>query len=189
MRSKAFSLPELLVALGIGAVVLGILVALVVWGMRLYAVQSVENQRFQLGSLVVKRLRADLRASCDRGVSVLSEPGRATIAIHRLDDVTATGAQKWADAFVVYHFENGRVQRGTWGPVASTARPQRLKREELRALTLTEPVPLMDEVESLQARLDGRTFSADLVTLYRVPRKSEPGRQEFHTSLSLRDNP
>ncbi len=184
MKRNAFSLPELLVALGLAGLVLSILTALVIWGMRVYAVQSVENQRFQLGSLVMKRLRTDLRRSCAEGVSV----GQASIAIHRLKDLTSSGQQVWDDSLVVYTFANARVTRSTIRSV-STNRPVRLTPEQLRVLSPCEPVSLMDQVSSFSPRLEGRTLSLDLTTDYRVPHRAQAGRQQLQTSIHLRVSP
>lgn len=185
MKRNAFSLPELLVALGLAGLVLSILTALVIWGMRVFAQQSVENQRFQLGSLIMKRLRTDLRASCAEGVSV----GQASIAIHRLKDLTSSGQQVWDDSLVVYTFASARVTRSTFRLVASTNRPVRLTSEQLRVLSPSESVSLMDYVSTFSPRLEGRTFSLDLTTDYRVPHRAQPGRQQFQTSINLRVSP
>lgn len=183
MRRNAFSLPELLVAVGIGALVMTVLVSLVIWGMRTYTVQSVENLRFQLGSLVIQRLRADLRAASASGVSVLSSPDRSVIAIQRLEDLTTTGEQVWSNSLVVYVFESGRIVRGTYAPAPT--RPTRLSADSLRTLAVSAPVVLMDEVSRLEVGLQGRTVQVDLFTEYRVPYRAQKGRQEFHTSLAL----
>ncbi len=182
MRRKAFTLPELLVSTALGALVLGLLVALVIWGMRIYTVQSVESQRFQLGSLLVQRLRTDLRAGCVQSVSV----GPDVIAIQRLADLTSDGSQVWDSSLVVYTCVEGVVRRGT---CAFTGPPRRLTPEELAALAPESPVVLLDSVSSFAPRLDGRVFSLSLVTTYRVPYRVEPGRQDFATSLTLRENP
>lgn len=189
MRRNAFSLPELLVALGLSALVLSILAALVIWGMRVYTAQTVENTRFQLGCLVINRLRTDLRASSARAVSIWSEGGRAVVTIQRLKDLTSSGQQVWEDSLVVYTFAEGRVTRGLHRPAPSTSRPRRLAADQLRAISASSSVSMMDQVTSFKPRLQGRTFTVDLVTEYPVPHRAEPGRQQFQTSLSLRDNP
>lgn len=189
MRARAFTLPELLVSLGLGALILSLLVALVIWGMRVYTVQSLESQRFQLGSMAMRRLHADLRATCAEGVSLLETPTRCVLAIHPLSDLTSSGEQVWSDSLVVYVWEGGRLVRGTGGPVAGTSRPQRLDADRLRTLTPVAGVVIMDELSAFRARMQGRTLAVDLETTYRVPYRKEKGHQEFHSSQSLRDNP
>lgn len=189
MRARAFTLPELLVSLGLGALVLSLLVALVIWGMRVYTVQSLESQRFQLSAMAMRRLHSDLRASCAEGVSLLDTPSRCVIAIHPLADLTSTGEQVWSDRLVVYLWTDNRLVRGTFGPAPSTSRPQRLSPDQLRTLTPEGSVVLLDQLSAFRPRLQGRTLSLDLETTYRVPYRKDRGRQEFHSSQTLRDNP
>lgn len=123
-RARGLSLVELLVAMTLGALALGIIVYLVMAALKVSFRGTARVELQQSAATVARTLSADLARTPIFGVTVLEQPSRTTLSVHPLSDVGTDGAQRWSSQLLLYHWEEGRVVR-LEVPSGSTDRARR----------------------------------------------------------------
>jgi hypothetical protein len=126
------TLTEVLLAGTLSVVFLAQVLGFLVPSMRVQLRLSSEADQVRLGSLALEKLAADLRSTPVAGLSLLQEPQRLVLALHRSQDLTGDGQAVYAPEVRAYCWnrEEEAMQLVDFAP-AGTA-PWRLQPEGLR---------------------------------------------------------
>ena len=135
MKQRAFTLTEVLVALGLLLLLGALLVRILFPTFNLSHQRAVQTELQTTGSLALTRLTQDLRNSTPASVSFADN----LLGCHRLADLSIDGDQVWEERLVVYRFlpEEKTLERVGVSldkitvKNASTAGPLRLQPSEL----------------------------------------------------------
>lgn len=139
MRCRGATLLEVLVAAGVGLLVLGLLVTLLLGGVRIYLHGSTRSELQVGATLALGRLIADLERSTWTGVS-LCHDGLGLVPVK---GVSADGRLLWREALILYHHQAapGLLWRRECPPVPGglslalePTRPLQLNANELGAI-------------------------------------------------------
>ncbi|MCA9793980.1 MAG: prepilin-type N-terminal cleavage/methylation domain-containing protein [Candidatus Eremiobacteraeota bacterium] len=148
MRARrGLSLAELLVAMGLAAIVLAIATSLIWQAVRTTARGTVSGELYQSGVTALTWLVEDIQSTGAAGIGVLNSGGPATptvLSVHPLADVSNQLVRFYDDHIVVYVWDpaTGILTRSTWPPGPPTlgvtlepANPWRPDDTQLLALT------------------------------------------------------
>ncbi|MCA9791261.1 MAG: hypothetical protein KC910_05680 [Candidatus Eremiobacteraeota bacterium] len=135
---RAFSLAEVLVAVGLALLLLTLLVGVLLPSLGAFRRTSSRVDMQQTALVSMRRIRHDLERSTPASVQVYASGGVCVLLIHRLKGLDASGAREWEPKVVIYHFNpaSARLVRELWpnSGTASTSEPQHLEDATLAAL-------------------------------------------------------
>lgn len=100
MRTRGYTLLEVLVAMVLGLLVLALGLALYQFSVKEWSRLSTRIELQQMAATVLNRLAADARDSTPGGVSEL--PEGTALGLVRLEDVGSDGVQIWEERLIVY---------------------------------------------------------------------------------------
>lgn len=139
---EAFTLPELLVAMTIGLLTLGIVVSLVVTTLRVSFRGTARIQLQQSAMMLVDSLSSDLAQAPMAGLELFSSGDTFWLTIHPLANVGLDVEQQWSSSLVVYAWDkkDGRVLRLVV-PSGSTEHPVRPTAAQVQGWLKDERIP------------------------------------------------
>lgn len=143
-RNRAFTLLEVLVAAGLGALALTLVVQLLVPIMRISGRQTNRAELQQTATVVLDKLLDDVGDSTPASLVVVAPtPDETLLSAHRVVGVESDGSQRWADELVLYSWNkpSGVILRKTVPVPSGQVAPWRPNPADLRGFAADGSLP------------------------------------------------
>lgn len=143
-RNRGFTLLEVLVAAGLGALALTLVVQLLVPIMRISSRETNRAELQQAATVVLDKLLDDLGDSTPTSLVVVAPtPDETLLCAHRITGVEPNGSQQWSPELVLYAWTktSGALRRKTVPVPPGQAAPWRPNPAELRNFAADSNLP------------------------------------------------
>ena len=118
LRTRGFSLLEIMVSMTLALVVFGLTVSFLVSGFRYSGRFSAQGEIQQQLAAAFSRMEMELRTGTVTGLSTASDGQGVILSTVALEDLTSSGAARWSDHAVVFVWDKAteKLWSKTWPP-------------------------------------------------------------------------
>ena len=116
-QRRGLSLVELLIAVGLFAILASLLSGVFASSMRSYSGTSERVHLMQLATIAVEKIRADLGQTTVEGVTILNPTtDRQLIVLQKLVNITSSGTPALADQLIIYEWAGQQLRQSEYDP-------------------------------------------------------------------------
>ena len=191
-RPRAFTLIELMVALLLGGLVLGVIAFLLLSAMRVSATGGTRVELQQAAAISAERLARDLQKTPLAGVTINNQSDLFTLTIHPLAGVGLDGQQQWSDRLLLYRWQQSEgkleLREIDIGARDTVLRPTGAQIQSWLGDTSIQPRTLASEVTLIELNsADPATMQQPLHLIIQLERSTGGGQtpEQFHLERDL----